>query len=275
VNRVDSLVDTLGASEMATLLYLVLDPDAGIVELASAGHPPPLLVGPDGAARYVAGGRSGPLGVGLQGSHRATTEPFAPGALLALDADELVERRGEVIDEGLARLADAVVAGPDDLDALADRVLDELLPGPRADDVALLAIRADAVGARLRVGLPAEPENVSLVRRRLRHWLARHGVPAELAYDVVIAVGEACANAAEHAYGLVPGPLELDASLEEGVLEVVVRDHGSWRENAPDGRGLGLPLMRRTMDAVDVEPLSDGGTEVRMRRRVIDARAHA
>jgi PAS domain S-box-containing protein len=265
VNRVDSLVDTLGVSEMATLAYVLIDPDGGRIEIASAGHPPPLVLEADGTTRYLESGRSGPLGVSLQGTHRSASEAFAPGALLLLYTDGLVERRGEVIDEGLERLAAAARSAPRALDALADHVVAELLPGPRDDDVALLAIRADEVGARLEVEVPADPDQVALVRRRLRHWLARHGVPAEQAYDIVIAVGEACANAAEHAYAGEQGTLALAARIDDEGLELRVRDHGRWREPVERGRGLGLPLMRKTMDVVELDT-GEGGTEVRMRR---------
>ena len=62
--------------------------------------------------------------------------------------------------------------------------------------------------------------------------------------------------------------VELEASLAGGVVEVVVRDSGSWRDGSPDGdRGRGLELIRALMDDVDVRR-GAGGTEIRMRRRL-------
>jgi anti-anti-sigma factor len=90
---------------------------------------------------------------------------------------------------------------------------------------------------------------------------------------VMVSVGEACANAAEHAYrGQEPGPMHVHAEVDvDGVLTVSVRDEGTWRppDRDPGDRGRGLLIMRQLVDAVSLE---DGhGTtvtlSVRLRRR--------
>ena len=48
--------------DMATVLLTLIDPAAATVEYASAGHPPPLVVRPDGDGAYLVGGRGAPLG---------------------------------------------------------------------------------------------------------------------------------------------------------------------------------------------------------------------
>src|SRR5207248_1760612 len=63
VERMSQLVAEFDAAQMATLIYAVLDPESGTLKYASAGHPQPLLLGPDGRASYLNDGRSLPLGM--------------------------------------------------------------------------------------------------------------------------------------------------------------------------------------------------------------------
>jgi len=86
--------------------------------------------------------------------------------------------------------------------------------------------------------------------------------------DIGLAVSEAATNAVLHAYleeGR-PGPLLLSARLMDDIVHVVIRDHGRGMTPRPDspGLGLGLPLMTRLADAVQISTHPDGGTEVRM-----------
>ena len=73
VEKLDRLVQNLEAGRMATLVYMVIAPDLGSVEFSSAGHLPPLVLGPDGTASYLEGGRTLPLGVCLRPSTRRPT----------------------------------------------------------------------------------------------------------------------------------------------------------------------------------------------------------
>jgi GAF domain-containing protein len=110
------------------------------VAYACAGHPPPLLVPRDGPARYLLDGRSTPLGMGLY-RFAAGFAPFAPGDLLLLYTDGVIERRGCGIDVGLERLREIAAEGAGlPLEALLDAVVDGMAPGT-ADDRALLALR--------------------------------------------------------------------------------------------------------------------------------------
>jgi anti-anti-sigma factor len=91
---------------------------------------------------------------------------------------------------------------------------------------------------------------------------------------VMVAVGEACANAAEHAYrGSEPGPMSVAAHVDvDGVLTVSVRDEGTWRppDRDPGDRGRGLLIMRQLVDGVVLEETDRGTTvtlSLRLRRR--------
>src|SRR3712207_8645809 len=122
---------------MATLLYLVVDADLSRVRFASAGHLPPLLVGPDGQGRFIEEGASVPLGV-MPGGYDEAVADIEPGSTLVLYTDGLVEERGEPIGDGLERLRRAVIDGPDDPEAMCDHVLEAMGRSDRAaDDVAM------------------------------------------------------------------------------------------------------------------------------------------
>lgn len=141
--QLDVYVEHLPAACYSTLAMAALDASTGALRHASAGHPAPLLVAPDGTTRLLEAARSHPLAV--PGPPRPeATDVVPPGGVLLLYTDGLVERRGEPLDVGLARLeAAAAAAGPaDDLEAFADAVLARTLPpSGLGDDVCLLAVR--------------------------------------------------------------------------------------------------------------------------------------
>jgi anti-sigma regulatory factor (Ser/Thr protein kinase) len=141
--------------------------------------------------------------------------------------------------------------------------------GAGDDDVALLAV---AFAPTFRVTLPAAPERLAGLRRQLRAWLAAVGAADDAADDVLLACGEAAANAVEHAFPDGPGELTVELRLSaDRALIMRVADTGRWRRvPAPGDRGRGLPLMHAVMDSVMVEP-GEGGTVVTMRRRLARA----
>ncbi len=116
--------------------------------------------------------------------------------------------------------------------------------------------------------VPAVPASVGRLRHALTERLECLPVPAEVVDDISLAVSEAATNAVVHAYAAYgePGPLVLSARLMDDRVHVVVRDHGRGMTPRPDspGLGLGLPLMTRLADAVQISTHPEGGTEVRM-----------
>jgi hypothetical protein len=87
--------------------------------------------------------------------------------------------------------------------------------------------------------------------------------------DLLVAANEAFHNAVMHACQPQSIAVHVDASISEGIVEIVIRDHGRWREaqRSSDSAGLGLPLMQALMDTVDVAAAGEG-TTVRLRRRI-------
>ncbi|MFJ7269976.1 SpoIIE family protein phosphatase [Streptomyces sp. NPDC099050] len=126
--------------ELATCLYIAYDPKSGRARVASAGHPPPLLLRPDGTVETIDDVLGVPLGVG--GFPFRTTEIELPGSTtLALYTDGLIEARGRDIDTGLEALRVELRGAPGPLEAMADHILASLLPTPPTDDTVLVLAR--------------------------------------------------------------------------------------------------------------------------------------
>ena len=186
---------------------------------------------------------------------------------MLLFTDGLVERRGLSLRRGLARLQAEAASSRGSLDALCDHLLASLVEKEVGDDIAIIGLRPVPLAGSLRIRLPAEPHVLAPLRQTVRRWLHESGAEPEEAYDILVACGEACANAIQHPYGAREGLIEVELSVEDGEVQVSVRDRGQWRSLSPPAGGRGLPLMDALMDTIEVER-SDEGTTVRMRRRL-------
>jgi GAF domain-containing protein/anti-sigma regulatory factor (Ser/Thr protein kinase) len=276
LERLHALLRSLERREMATLVYMVLDPSSLSYTLSSAGHPPPLVLAPDGRVGLIEDGRGPPLGAVADPGYSDASGVVCPGATILLYTDGLVERRDMWIDEGIAKLTEAAGEAVElEPDALVERLLTTLVPqGGGEDDVALLAVGLTPISRdRIALRLPAEPHVLTSLRRTLRQWLEGLGADELETYDVLVAVTEAAANAIEHAYGPVDAAFDVEAeAADEGEVTVVVRDQGRWRPPRGHNRGRGTLLMQELMDHFEVKT-SEEGTVVRMRRRVARAGA--
>ena len=140
IARVQDNWDYLGLDRMATVVWASLDPATGELAVASAGHPPPLMVS-GGKGRFLPLEASPPLGAPLSIDIVDWTTTMPSGATLLLYTDGLVEDRLQDIDVGLDRLlASALAAGTTDPELMCDAILAEVAGEERSDDVALLAI---------------------------------------------------------------------------------------------------------------------------------------
>ncbi|MGH8902216.1 MAG: SpoIIE family protein phosphatase [Egibacteraceae bacterium] len=141
MTSLDRLAQDMSEPLTATAAYAVLDLATQRLELVSAGHPPPLLVPPGGAPRYVDVDPNLPLGVlGLE-SYVSSVFELAPGSLLLLYTDGLVEERSHSLDDGLDRLAATIDPNEQSLERLCQKLIRAMVPKEKADDVALLAAR--------------------------------------------------------------------------------------------------------------------------------------
>ncbi len=141
--------------QMATLLFMVVDPAEGRVEWVNAGHPPPLLAMGSEPPRFLEGASSVPLGVLPFPSFRASSVEVDADSTVVLYTDGLIERPGENIDLGLERLAKLVNGQRGDPNALCDLLLKLAHPRRRA-------------GRRRGTPGPAHRSHVRPFQRRVR-----------------------------------------------------------------------------------------------------------
>jgi len=140
LGRLDRKMQHFEPDAVATVVYAVIGPGPGRMQVALAGHFPPVIAVP-GRPAVLADVRGGAL-IGLAGGARrpVSTVPVPPGALVCFFTDGLVERPGELIDDGLGRLCRAVRAQPPE--AACAAVMGALVGSePARDDIALLMIR--------------------------------------------------------------------------------------------------------------------------------------
>lgn len=111
---------------------------------------------------------------------------------------------------------------------------------------------------------PAEAAQLAPVRRALRSWLNQCALPPQTVQNVLVAAGEACANAVEHGHRDTPGDtIRLRAEAQQGSMRLTVSDTGRWRPPRPEAnpnRGRGVALMRALMQNVTVTSGPDGTT---------------
>ena len=202
------------------------------------------------------------------------------GSTLVLYTDGLVERRGIVVDDGVQQLTDVA-------DRHRTAPAQELLRPPavrprgrragRRTTSPLVAARL--LPAPLRLDLPAQPERLAALRRTLEDWAVDAALDTPTVDDLQLALGEAAANAVEHAYREAPvaGRVRVRLGVDgEGTISARVEDDGTWRTPPGDRgfRGRGLEIARNLTTAFDLEH-GTTGTTVRFDLRRPDAGVRA
>jgi serine/threonine-protein kinase RsbW len=119
----------------------------------------------------------------------------------------------------------------------------------------------------LELKLPARAENVAVVRHAFGGFAEALSVDEQTLADIKLAITEACTNVVIHAYeDDEDGALEVDASIDDRRLTVVIRDRGRGIVPRPDspGLGLGLPLIATLAESLELGKDDADHTEVRM-----------
>ena len=271
LSRLDRFVEQVEAASMATLAYAELDLATGELRYACAGHPPPLLVPAEGEPRLLWDGRSPPLGAFTRPQHRDEARVrLTEGDRLLLYTDGLVERRDRALDEGLDLLRETAAASADaPLEEMVQEITRTLLRDESTrDDVCVLLLAWNGSVFERHVG--ADLGTLSATRHALGRWLSSRGADHDTQMDVVLAVSEALANAAEH--GLRGDPDEavrLRAVVDRRAdgrddVVVTVHDRGRWRTPDPlSDRGRGLRIIEALVDDMLVQ--HEQGTTVVLR----------
>lgn len=139
LHRLNSLLLRFHPEMTATVCLIEFDRRSETIEVVNAGHLPPLMVGPSGPSYLDVSGTM--LGVDhLSVVHRRFA--FEQGQTLVLVTDGLIERRGETIEVGFGRLLSSCASPISGVEALCDRILEEVGPqGEPHDDIALIVVR--------------------------------------------------------------------------------------------------------------------------------------
>lgn len=143
LRRLDTITDILYGGRTATCVCARLEagqPGTWRLRFSNAGHPPPLLVSRAGDTRYLEGGHSVLLGIEPHRVRPDSVEPMPAESTVLFYTDGLIERAGESLDAGLARLRQhAAALAREPLETFCDELLSGL--GDSGDDIAVLAAR--------------------------------------------------------------------------------------------------------------------------------------
>jgi len=143
LGRLDRKMQHFEPDALATVLYAVIEPGLDQMHVALAGHFPPVIARPGQPAELADVQTGALIGVVPRAQRPVTTVAIPRGTLLCFFTDGLVERPGEVIDEGLDRLCRAMTAQPPEVACAA--VMGALVGSqPARDDIAMLMIRRHA-----------------------------------------------------------------------------------------------------------------------------------
>ncbi|MHC0430343.1 SpoIIE family protein phosphatase [Streptomyces sp. O3] len=268
--RASAFLRELDTDRFATCLYAQVDLSTGVVQCVRAGHLDPLLRRPDGGCRRlpVAGGL--PLGLSAEFGHLeypVSTVELDAGHTLLLCTDGMVEVPGADLDDGLRDLIALVGSGPDDLDALADRLCEAVDERGGDDDAALLLLRRASTGAARAGGrlqqhvAPNDPGGLRDARHMVRAAVQAWGA-GERADEIELAADELMTNALLHTEGAAVVTVRVLTGAVRR-LRVEVEDTSSAlprrREAGDSGvSGRGLLLVDRLTDVWGVESRGNG-----------------
>ncbi|MGW6743364.1 ATP-binding SpoIIE family protein phosphatase [Streptomyces sp. NPDC055025] len=246
----DGLAAEIDASQIATCVYAVHDPNEGRLVYASAGHLPILVRAEDGTVARAEDPTGPPLGTGGW-LHSSGTIPLPPGSTAVLYTDGLVERRGEDIDEGVASLERALAGAQGSPQVVCDRLIRSLgVTADHDDDVAVLVLQhpsrtgPDAelfhnAALDLLGGIEAAPRARAFATGVLASWR----FPVELCDLGVLATSELVANSLQH--GTPPMRLRLRRTDRRLIIEVTDGDEHLPRRRRAEpadeaGRGISI-----------------------------------
>jgi anti-sigma regulatory factor (Ser/Thr protein kinase) len=246
LEHMDGLVRELGGDQIVSCVYAVFDPADQVLRMANAGHLPPVLIGPTGAATVLPETKDPPLGV--VGARLEQVEVAMPsGTAVVLYTDGLVERRGEDLDEGINDLRDLCAALDVPLDEVPERLVQRRLPDGPDDDVAVLVARVGATRVQSVRDLTLTVPDVAAAdaRELVRSLLAELGIgEGRMVDEAVLVTSELVTNAVLHTE--LPAQLRLVSTSDELRIEVHDRSAVPPQRRRPteqDEHGRGLTIV--------------------------------
>ncbi|RSO22291.1 PAS sensor protein [Streptomyces sp. WAC 06725] len=266
----DGLAAEIDASQIATCVYAVHDPNEGRLVYASAGHLPILVRDAEGTVHRAAEPTGPPLGTGGW-LHTSGSVPLGPGSAAVLYTDGLVERRDKDIDHGVEALERAFAGATGAPDIICDRLLRALgISTDHDDDVAVLVLQHPArtghdaelfhnAALELHGGTEAAPRARAFASGVLASWR----FSPELHDLGVLAASELVANSLQH--GTPPMRLRLRRTDRRLIVEVTDGDdHLPRRRRAEpvDEAGRGISIIATIASAWGSRRTPGGGKAV-------------
>ncbi len=258
LSSLDGLFDALIEDRVATAVVGTIMPSTGRVVLSNAGHPPPLVVRADGSATFCPMQRSLLIAAGLNGAPRPRDELVLDhGDSLLMYSDGLIERRGEVITEGMGRLASTatVIARDGWPDRPAVTFASMLSTEDPTDDIVVLYLNYTGVPNERITAQPVGTSRDGMSTLHLepvvestpvaRHWIAAHlrDLPSEVTGYAALLTSELVTNATLHAatpmcvtLHILPDRIRVDVADGNPAIPSL-KEYG---RDAATGRGLTL-----------------------------------
>jgi serine phosphatase RsbU (regulator of sigma subunit)/anti-sigma regulatory factor (Ser/Thr protein kinase) len=261
-------LDHFEPGAMATVICGVLRPPFDEFHMCSAGHLPPVLLHPGGEPQFLQTPPAPPLGALIELDARSTRCELQDGSTLVLYTDGLIERRGELITDGLERLRRAV--RDEAPERLCATMMDTLVGNYVArDDIAVLTLRIRSRGERTTEELSStespiarselfasDVESVKEARRFIAECVEQLGL--KRMPDVQLIVSELATNAVIHSGAKFDITVE---RLNDIMVRVEVRDFGDGTPrlfdrgtSADSGRGLQIVDLLAENWGVDTRP---------------------
>ena len=242
----------------ATCLYAVYDPVTRRCTMARAGHPPPVVVAPDGHVSFPEPPAGPPLGLGGMAFEAAEIE-LAENSLFGLYTDGLIEGAEGDMELGMSRLGEVLSRSDSSLEALCTSAVQQLVPVPQPDDIALLLTRTHALGADdvASWDVPADPAAVADVRARATRQVEAWGLEA-LSMTTELVVSELVTNAIRHATPPIRLRLLRDSRLTCEVSDASSTAPRLRHARSMDEGGRGLFLVAQLTHRWGARYTSDG-----------------
>jgi anti-sigma regulatory factor (Ser/Thr protein kinase) len=242
LNAVDSTIAQQDIG-IASAVVGILDPKTAILRYSSAGHPAPIFVTARGRAYALPGGGT-LLGLGLEDASPGRTVTLTPGSACIFYTDGLTENdRDPIIGE--ENLISAIERLASDGPLMAEAIQDLVFADEQRDDCAILIVSCENwTSDRELYTFSSVPSSGRLFRDAVRDFTERAGMDADEQFDVVVAVGEAIANAIEHGEQDSHGSVAMELLLLPDSIVVNVESRGHWKTVSSEDRGRGISLMR-------------------------------
>jgi len=259
INGIINLRESIG---MVTAIFGYYEPQTRALTYAVAGHPAPVITIAKGRTAFLPGGGI-PLGVASEIDTQDWTVTLPPASAVTFYTDGMTEYARDVLagEELLLRAAGDItyLAAQNPADALQQSIFGTV---QNRDDAAVLTLFCEDGPIPEEMRYTAIPMIAPLIRASLHRFADDSGLGEEERFALTLAVGEAVANAVEHAYrGLPVGMLFIRTGADEHALTVRIEDQGRWRAfERREERGRGITLMHEMMSGVRISSSQDRTT---------------